>query len=174
MGLEGKERDTMKLLFEDKITSWLDCFDIFDEIGRKLFRVEAKPDGHRLKVYDLYQRNKSLATVWEDEKDPFAVEIKHGTRYVSTVKRAYRKFRSIFELGFLNWRAAGDFGEGTFRIFDGNNRTIASVCKDYYNHKTMRVVDTLPEYFLYSLTFTLAIDVQISGADADVPLTADP
>ncbi len=165
----------MKMMFEDKIVSWMDSFDIFDEIGRKLFRVEAKEDGRRLKVYDPSQHNKSVATLKEslDVSSP-SVEIKHSTRYVSAVKQACMKFKKLFDLGFLNWCAVGDFDHGNYRILDGNDRTIASVGETFYNHESMRVIDTLPEYLLHSLTFTLAIDVQLSESETDAPATVDP
>ncbi len=156
----------MKLLFVDKIITWLDSFDVLDELGRKIFHVEAKEDGRRLKVYDSYLHNKSVATIKEALEGFPAVEIKHGTRYVSTVSRAPMKYRELFDLGFLNWCAAGDFGKGNYAILDANDRTVATVTETYLNHETMRCLDTYPEYVLHSLTFMLAIEVQVSEAMA--------
>ncbi len=160
------------MLFEDKIVCWNDSFDVFDELGRKLFHVEGSLDGGtpRLRIYDPYRHNRNVATVRESPAEPGAVEIKHGTRFVALVRKVRRKLRTIFDLGFLNWCAAGDFLGGVFSVFDANGRTVASVGEIFVSHEPMRVIDTLPEYTLHSLTFTLAVDVQISDAGS----TADP
>ena len=162
----------MKLLFEDKIISWLDSFDIFDEIGRKLFRVEARKSGagKRLKVYASYLHNKSVATLKESFDEAPAVEIKHGTRFVSVVR--YLKTRRFFDLGFINWYAAGNFESGDFSIYDANNRTVAEVEAKSTNQGYSRVIDTLPEYTLHSLTFTLAVYVQLADESSAPTLSA--
>ena len=159
----------MKMLFEEKIVSWLDSFDVFDEIGRKLFRIEAKKDGggKRIKVYASYLHNKSVATLKERPEEAPAVEIKHGTRFVSVVR--YLKPRRFFDLGFIDWYAAGNFRTGDFFIYDANNRTVASIGTAFTRQGDFRVIDTLPEYTLHSLTFTLAVFVQLSEESLSAP-----
>ncbi len=154
----------MKLLFEDRRIAWNDSFDVFDEIGRRLFRIEARKDGtqKRLKVYASYLHNKSVATLRESLDEAPAVEIKHGTRFVSVVR--HLKKRSFFDLGFMGWYAAGDFEQGEFCLYDANDRMIASIGRQ----GDVRVIDTLPEHTLHSLSFTLAVDVQLSGAGATI------
>ena len=160
----------MKMLFEDRIVSWVDSFDVFDEIGRKLFRVEGQKGREKgqIKIYNCYLHNKSVATLRESEDAP-SVEIKHGTRFVSTVRRVFTKLRSFFDLGFLDWHAEGDFDHGSFSIYDANDRAIASVGETLFRHEYVRVIDSLPEFLLHSLTFTLAIDVQVSPVQASSP-----
>lgn len=151
----------MRLFFEDRVMTWLDSFDIFDELGRKLFRVSGTREGTRkLKVYDAFAHNKQVASLKANEEEDPAVDIKHGTRFVSTVRRAFRRMKGFFDLGFLNWYAAGDFDKGSFRIFDANDRVIASVSEEFVHREEMRCIDTLPEFALHALAFTLAIDVQ--------------
>ena len=154
----------MKLFFEDRIMSWCDSFDIFDEIGRKLFRVNADPHGRKkLKIYDVYQRNKSVATIKECDEKVSGVEIKHGTRFVSVVRRFVSRLFRFFDLGFMGWCARGSFDDGNFLILDANDRTVAKISEgSNVDHCLMRCIDTLPEFTLHSLTFTLAIDVQVS------------
>lgn len=163
----------MKMLFEDRIVSWVDSFDVFDEIGRKLFRVEGQKGREKgqIKIYNCYLHNKSVATLKESEDAP-SVEIKHGTRFVSTVRRVFTKLRSFFDLGFLDWHAEGDFDHGSFSIYDANDRAVASVGETLFRHEYVRVIDSLPEFLLHSLTFTLAVDVQVSPVQASSPSAA--
>ncbi len=155
----------MKLMFMDKIASWTDSFDVLDEIGRKLYRVCSKPDGTRprLKVYASYLHNKSAATLSESLNEAPAVEIKHGTRFVSVVRNMRP---GIFDLGFMGWYAAGELEKGNFVIYDGydpRGRVVATVDMVRPGAVTMRMIDTLPEYTLHALTFTLAVHVQLSS-----------
>ena len=160
----------MKLLFEDRTASWTDCFDVTDEIGNKLFRVEARQGAgrKRLKVYASYLHNKSVATLTESLNEPPAVEIKHGTRFVSVVR--YLKHRKFFDLGFIDWYAAGNFENGNFFIYDANGRTVAAVYAASTKTGPCRVIDTLPEYTLHSLSFALAIRLQLAAEFLAPPL----
>ncbi len=164
----------MRLFFEDRVMTWLDSFDIFDELGRKLFRVSGASTGPRkLKVYDAFAHNKTVVSLKESEQAP-SVDIKHGKRFVSTVRRAFMRMKSsLFDLGFLNWYASGNFGDGCFRIFDANDRVIASVTEECVHREEVRCIDTLPEYALHALAFTLAIDVQETEPEA-LPEASEP
>ncbi len=156
----------MKIFFEKHVASWLDRFDIFDEYGKKIYHVIGKADNRKLKIYDAYAHNKYVASLREcgapqreREESPTVVEIKHGKRFVSTLKRAMKRVRSFFDLNFLNWHAEGDFGEGNYRILDANDRVIASVGDGQdEGDEEMRCIDALPEFVLHAVTFTLAID----------------
>ncbi len=165
----------MKMYFENKIMTWLDSFDVFDEIGRKLFRVKANAQGRkRLKVYDLGLRGKSVATIKKCEENYPGVEIKHGTKFVSVVNRFLSNVQRFFDLGFLGWCARGDFEHGNFSLFDANDRTIASVRVEEKLNRVMRCIESLPEFYLHSLTFALAIDVQVSDPTPNLSDVSDP
>ena len=162
----------MKLLFGITAPSWYDSFDVSDEIGNRLFRIEAKKEGagKRLKVYAAYLHNKSVATLKESRDEAPAVEIKHGTRFVSVVRRL--RARGFFDLGFIDWYAAGDFEKGAFRLYDANDRMIADVATMSAVQGKICVVDTLPEYTLHALTFTLAVCVQLTEQTEQTAQTA--
>ena len=52
----------MKLLFKQKMFSWLDSYDVFGETGETLYKVKGKLDwGHCFKIYDA--ADNELATV---------------------------------------------------------------------------------------------------------------
>ena len=42
----------MRLLFQQRLFSWFDSYDIYDEEGRTVYTVEGKLSwGHRLEIY---------------------------------------------------------------------------------------------------------------------------
>lgn len=165
----------MKMYFENKIITWFDSFDVFDEIGRRLFRVKANSQGKkRLKVYDLGLRGKSVATIKKCDDNYPGVEIKHGSSFVSVVNKFLSNVYRLFDLGFLGWCARGDFEHGNFSLFDANNRTIASVYAERSFNSAMRCIDALPEFYLHSLTFALAIDVLVSDPSPNRSDLPDP
>lgn len=46
----------MKLLFKQRIFSWFDSYDIYDEDGNTVFVVKGQLAwGHKLKIYDAQQ-----------------------------------------------------------------------------------------------------------------------
>lgn len=45
----------MKLLFKQRLFSWFDSYDIYDESGKAVYTVEGKLSwGHCMKIYDAY------------------------------------------------------------------------------------------------------------------------
>ena len=45
----------MKLLFKQRLFSWLDSYDIFDENGARVYQVKGQLAwGHCLKIFDTY------------------------------------------------------------------------------------------------------------------------
>ena len=46
----------MKLLFKQRMFSWFDSYDIYDEAGNSVYTVEGKMSwGHRLVIYNAYK-----------------------------------------------------------------------------------------------------------------------
>ena len=151
----------MKMLFEDSEAMWAHPFDIYDEIGRRLFHVAPFSDEthSKLKIYDTYRRGKSIAVLRCGED---GVEIKHGTRYVATVRLSSVR-KGALDLDFLNWCAVGNLAGGAFRIYDANGRIVASVTRTPSGGGAVRCVDSLPEFHLHALTFTLAALTLLAG-----------
>jgi uncharacterized protein YxjI len=55
----------MKLLFRQRIFSWLDSYDIFDENGETVYMVKGQLSfGHKLFIYDRY--NEHVGTIKEE------------------------------------------------------------------------------------------------------------
>ena len=45
----------MKLVFKQRIFSWLDCYYIYDDTGDTVYTVKGQLSwGHCLKIFDLY------------------------------------------------------------------------------------------------------------------------
>ena len=56
--------DVMKLLFKQRIFSWFDSYDIYNEEGQTVYTVKGQLSwGHCLKIFDAY--GKEIGTVKE-------------------------------------------------------------------------------------------------------------
>ena len=45
----------MKLLFKQRLFSWFDSYDIYDEAGNTVYAVKGQLSwGHKLAIYDAY------------------------------------------------------------------------------------------------------------------------
>ena len=55
----------MNLLFRQRLFSWFDSYDIYDEAGNTVYTVQGRLSwGHRLEIYDA--RGEHLGTVKEE------------------------------------------------------------------------------------------------------------
>lgn len=142
--------------------AWSDSFDVYDEMGRKIFCVKANRQAKKkLKIYEA-RSGKSVATVKRCEENYPGVEIKHGAEFISIVNRFLPRVYRI-DLGFSGWCAAGNFDDGRFKIFDASDHPIATVSEEIWCGKSaMRCIESVPDFCLLALTFVLAIDVQVS------------
>ena len=88
----------MKLLFKQRLFSWLDSYDIYNEHGETAFTVEGKLAwGHKLEVLDPAGRH--LGTVKEEVLTflpRFALYL--GEEYIGQIKKEFTFFKPSFTL----------------------------------------------------------------------------
>ncbi len=149
----------MRLLFKQRLFSWFDSYDIYDEAGRTVFTVEGKLAwGHRLEIYDAAGAH--LGTVKEEVLTflpRFALY--SGGQYVGEIKKEFTLFRPSFTLRVQNWRVEGDFLEWEYTVTDGAGGCVMQASKQVFNWTDTYVIDIVrPEDTLLSLMIVLAID----------------
>ena len=106
----------MKLLFRQRIFSWLDSYDIFDENGETVYTVKGQLSfGHKLFIYDRY--NEHVGTIKEEiltflprfslyEKD----------QYIGKITKEFTLFKPSFILDYKDWQIEGNFGNGIIKL----------------------------------------------------------
>ena len=94
----------MKLLFRQRIFSWFDSYDIYDEWGNTVYTVRGQLSwGHLLKIYDA--RGYAVGTVRERVLTFLQkFEMYLGERYMGCVRF------SIWTATAGRWRATGSNG----------------------------------------------------------------
>lgn len=148
----------MKLIFKQRLFSWLDSYDICSEAGEPVYTVEGRLGwGHRLEIHDAAGRH--LGTVKEEVLTflpRFAIYL--GEQQVGTIKKELTFFRPSFTVDCCGWRIDGDFFQWDYVITDGS-RQVASVSKELLHWTDTYIIDVAdPRDSLMSLMVVLAID----------------
>ena len=152
----------MKLLFKQRFFSWLDSYDIFDEQGNVVFKVEGKLSwGHKLHILDVTGQH--IATVkevvWTFLKPKFEVYL--GDELLGTITKEFTFFKPKFTIDFNQWSVDGSFWEWDYSIRDGQGNAVAVVSKELWNWTDTYSIDVAdPADALGALLVTLAIDAE--------------
>ena len=149
----------MRLLFKQRLFSWFDSYDIYDEDGNVVYEVKGQLDwGHCLKVY---QSNVHLATI-KQVLLTFILrfEIYKDDQYVGSISKEFSFFVPRYNIDFNGWHIEGDIFEWDYQIYDGS-KVIASISKELFNLTDTYVLNIIdPKDALDVLAFVLAIDAE--------------
>lgn len=148
----------MRLLFKQRLFSWLDSYDIFDETGRTVYEVKGELSwGHRLQIYDAagnpLGRVQERVLTWLPK-----FELYIGEQLVGEIRKEFTLFRPRFFLDCCGWSVDGDYWEWDYTVTDGP-RTVMRLSKELWNWTdTYSMEIGRPEDALYCLMIVLAID----------------
>lgn len=149
----------MKLLFKQRLFSWFDSYDIYDENGNTVFVVKGELAwGHRLRIYDASGNELGLV---EEKVLTFMPRFRLyvGEEMVGEIRKEITLFRPRFTLDCNGWQVDGDIFEWNYAVTDSWQNIVCSVSK-----QVLRLTDTYemeilnPEDALRSLMIVLAID----------------
>ena len=149
----------MRLLFKQRLFSWFDSYDIYDEDGNVVYEVKGQLDwGHCLKVY---QSNVHLATIKQVLLTFIPrFEIYKDDQYVGSISKEFSFFVPRYNIDFNGWQIEGDIFEWDYQIYDGS-KVIASISKELFNLTDTYVLNIIdPKDALDVLAFVLAIDAE--------------
>ena len=151
----------MRLYFKQRIFSWFDSYDIYDEQGKAIYEVKGQLSwGHCLKIFDAY--GSEVGTVKERVLTflpKFEVYLKD--RYLGCISKEFSFFMPKYDIDYNGWHIEGDFLEWDYQITDGNGGTVAVITKELL-HMTDQYVIDVPEQSnaLSALMFVIAIDAE--------------
>lgn len=151
----------MRLLFKQRLFSWLDSYDIYDENGNTVYTVEGKLSwGHCLHILNASRQH--IGTVKEvvlTFLPKFELYIQDS--YAGCIAKEFTFFRPKFHIDCNGWQIKGAFMEWDYQILDGNGSHIATVSKKLLHMTDTYVIDVLrPEDSLMALMVVLAIDAE--------------
>ncbi len=149
----------MKLLFKQRLFSWFDSYDVYDENQNTAFTVQGKLAwGHRLEIYDKNEYH--LATLQQRILTLLPkFEIYLGDKMVGEIVKEFTFFKPSFTVDCNGWYVEGDFWEWDYRIMSSGGSVVATIEKQLFNFTDTYIIDIFnPEDSLLALMVVLAID----------------
>ncbi len=156
----------MKLLFKQKLFSWFDSYDIFNEAGETVYKVKGQLAwGHCLKIYDA--SDNEIATVkqkiftWMPK-----FEMYYGDQCVGCISREFTFFKPKYNIECNGWRVEGDWFEWDYSIISPSGQQVASVSKKIWNWTDTYEIEVIdPRDALCALMLVIAIDAEKCSRD---------
>lgn len=151
----------MRLLFKQRVFSWLDSYDIYDEQGNTVYTVEGKLSwGHCLKIFDVY--GNEIGTVKEKVLTFMPkFEVYLGEQYLGCIEKELTFFKPRYDIDYNGWHIEGNFLEWDYEIVDHMGNPVAVISKELFHWADTYVIDVgNPADTLIALMFVLAIDAE--------------
>lgn len=152
----------MKLLFKQRFLTWPCSYDIFDQNGNTVYKVEGQLSwGHCLKIYDT--AGNELATVKEKVFTiPKTFDIYLGNNYAGCIcKEMFTLFRPKYDIDFIGWHIEGEPFEWDYEIIDPFGEHVATISKELFNLTDTYSIDINdPKNALCALMLVTAIDAE--------------
>ena len=151
----------MRMLFKQRLFSWFDSYDIYDEQENTLFEVQGQLAwGHCLKIFDAC--GNEVGTVREKVLTWLPkFEIYLGERYLGCISKELSFLTPKYDIDFNGWYVEGSFLEWDYTILDSNGSHVASVSKELFHLTDTYILDVdEEENALAVLMFVLAIDAE--------------
>ena len=99
----------MKLLFKQRMFSWFDSYDIYDENENTVYVVKGQLSwGHCLKIFDTEENE--LGTVKQEVLTWLPkFELYEGENYIGCLEKELGWFKPKYNIDFNGWHVEGDF-----------------------------------------------------------------
>lgn len=123
----------MKLLIRQRVFSWTDSYDVYDENGNAKYFVKAEflSIGHRLHVYDM--AGNELGLIKEKVLSLLPVfEIEVNGQTLGRIEKRFTLFRPKLDVDFNGWHVEGDFMGWNYDIYEGMHVLWYILQKNYF------------------------------------------
>ena len=151
----------MRMYFKQRLFSWFDSYDIFDEQGNKIYVVKGQISwGHCLKIFDAYVNE--VGTVKERILTFLPkFEVYLGNQYLGCIRKEFTLFNPQYDIDYNGWHIKGNFMEWDYIINNAMGDKVASVSKELFHMTDQYVIDVSDSQNpLIALMFVLAIDAE--------------
>ena len=151
----------MRMYFKQRLFSWFDSYDIYDEWGNVLYVVKGQLSwGHCLKIFDTY--GNEVGTVNERVitfLPKFEVYLRD--RYLGCISKRFTFFKPQYDIDYNGWHIDGSFMEWDYTIRDRMGNVVANIYKELFHMTDTYVINVTDESnALGTLMFVLAIDAE--------------
>lgn len=158
--------ELMKLLFKQRLFSWFDSYDIYDEMGNVAYVVKGQLSwGHKLVIYDAAGNEVGMVVQKVLSFLP-QFEIYENGNYVGCISKELSFFHPRYDIDYNGWHIEGSFWEWDYTIMDPQNCLVASISKELFHMTDTYVIDIADsQNALHALMFVLAIDAEKCSRD---------
>lgn len=158
----------MQLLFKQRLFSWFDSYDIYDESGNTVYTVKGKLSwGHLLEIYDRFDNH--IGTVQERVLTflPKFLMYINGQE-IGEIRKELTFLKPKFTLDCNGWTVDGDWLEWDYRVKDSAGSLIMTASKEFLHFSDTYVLDIVREEdALLCLMIVLAIDAAKCSGEQD-------
>lgn len=151
----------MKLIFKQRMFSWFDSYDIYNERDEVVYSVKGQLSwGHCFKIFDAYGNELGMV---QQQIFTFLPKfcIYQGDQHIGTIKKEFSLFSPQFTIDYNGWDISGDFFEWDYNILSVTGQPIACISKELFNWTDTYLIDiNNPEDSLMVLMLVLAIDAE--------------
>ena len=150
----------MKLHIRQRIFSWTDSYDVYDENGDARYEVKSRffALSHRLHVYEK-QSGREIGSVSQrlfTLLPTFDIEI--NGHPAGSIRRKFTLLRQNYEVDYMGWNVEGDFVGWDYRVLQ-NGREVLSISKEWLSWSDTYTLDFRnPADEIPGLLLVLAID----------------
>ena len=152
---------SMRLLFKQRLFSWFDSYDIYDEVGNTVYVVKGQLSwGHKLAIYDA-SGNKVGMVVQKVLTFLPEFEIYKNGSYIGCLSKEFSFLTPHYNIDYNGWHIDGTIMEWDYSILNQSGYSIARVSKELFHMTDTYVIDVQdPGNALDALMFVLAIDAE--------------
>ena len=151
----------MKLLFKQRMFSWFDSYDIYDEEENTVYTVEGQLSwGHCLHILD--RDGYHIGTVQQKVLTFMPkFELYEEEQLVGLLRKEFAFFRPHYFIDDFGWEIQGEFMEWDYTITGPEGEVAATISKELFHWTDTYVIDVArPEDALRALMVVLAIDAE--------------
>lgn len=156
-----------RLLIRQRVFSWTDTYDVYDEYGNPVYFVKADffSIGHRIRIFDK-QTGQELGLIQERVLSFLPrFELFSGGQSYGMIQQRFSMFRPKFDIDCNGWHVEGDFWEWNYDVFSGNY-PVMHIRKEPFRWGDTYVLDIANDNDeLIALMLAIAIDAAKCSAD---------
>ena len=150
----------MELLIKQRVFSWTDSYDVYDENGQPRYFVKAEflTLGHQIHVYDV-QTGRELGSIHQQLLTFLpAFEVVLNGQTVGSVRKRFSLLFPRYDVDYRDWSVEGDLLNWDYEVTRGSE-TVMTISKellhwgDTYTLRYQNPADELP-----GLLLVIAID----------------
>lgn len=147
----------MKLVFKQKIFSWFDSYNIYDENNNIYFIVKGHLSwGHLFKIYNSYNEEIGMLKQKVLTFLPKYEIYKDGEK-LGEIQKEFTFFKPKFHITFENYIVEGNFLEWDYNV-KKDNKIIATISKELFHLTDTYIINVEEDEALIVLMIVLSID----------------